>query len=240
MAEVRRAATRDAAVTIADIVGTRWAVVDEELGETRAARWRDVAVLLPARTALGALEEALEEARIPYRLEGVAMLWGSDEVRDVLAVLRGADDPVDRVAVLAALRSPGLACGDDDLVTWRQAEGRWDPRAPGPGGPRRPSRGAGHGRPGSAARRAMVARAFGHGGARLRRAAQLRAVPRLSPPSRPLAPLALAHGPGAALRRDGGRVAAVVPAGGPSSRPKTTGAAAVSVLPTSTTTPCGS
>jgi ATP-dependent exoDNAse (exonuclease V) beta subunit len=133
MAEVRRAATRDAATTIDD-VRTRWAVFDKDVGETRAARWRDIAVLLPARTALGALEEALEDARIPYRLEGVAMLWGSDEVRDVLAVLRGADDPVDRVAVLAALRSPGLACGDDDLVTWRQAGGHWDPRAQVPAG----------------------------------------------------------------------------------------------------------
>ena len=151
-------------VTIADVVDSRWAVVDEDDGATRAARWRDVAVLLPARTALAALEEALEEARIPYRLEGVALLWGSDEVRDVLAVLRAVDDPVDRVAVLGALRSPGLACGDDDLVTWRQAEGTLGPapaRAPGPRGP---PRGVGHGRPGPAARRAVVARAVGHGG----------------------------------------------------------------------------
>ena len=134
IAGVRRAAARDVAVAVADIVGTRWAVVDEEDGATRAVRWRDVAVLLPARTALAALEEALEEARIPYRLEGVALLWGSDEVRDLLAVLHAADDPVDRVAVLGALRSPGLACGDDDLVAWRQAEGSWDPRDPAPPG----------------------------------------------------------------------------------------------------------
>ena len=134
IAEVRRAAARDVAVALHDMVDTRWAVEDEDDGATRAMRWRDVAVLLPARTALAALEEALEEARIPYRLEGVALLWGSDEVRDLLAVLHGADDPVDRVAVLAALRSPGLACGDDDLVTWRQAEGSWDPREPAPAG----------------------------------------------------------------------------------------------------------
>ena len=134
VADVRRAAARDVALTIADVLDARWAVVDEDDGATRAARWRDVAVLLPARSALGALEEALEEARIPYRLEGVALLWGSDEVRDVLAVLHAIDDPVDRVAVLGALRSPGLACGDDDLVTWRQAGGTWDPRqAPPPG-----------------------------------------------------------------------------------------------------------
>ncbi len=132
--EVRRAAAHDVAVTIGDVVASRWAVMDETDGAIRAARYGDVAVLLPARTALAAMEEALEEARIPYRLEGVALLWGSDEVRDILAVLRAVDDPVDRMAVLGALRSPGLACGDDDLVTWRQAEGTWDPRDPAPAG----------------------------------------------------------------------------------------------------------
>ncbi len=134
MAEVRRAAAHDVAITIDDIHNSAWAVLDESNGKTRAARWRDVAVLLPARTALAALEEALEQSRIPYRLEGVALLWGSDEVRDVLAVLHAVDDPVDRVAVLGALRSPGLACGDDDLVSWHQAEGTWDPRRPAPEG----------------------------------------------------------------------------------------------------------
>ena len=124
IAEVRRAAAHDVAVTIADVHDTRWAVEGEDDGTLRAARWRDVAVLLPARTALPALEEALEQQRIPYRLEGVALLWGSDEVRDVLAVLHAVEDPVDSVAVLGALRSPGLACGDDDLVTWYQAQGR--------------------------------------------------------------------------------------------------------------------
>ncbi len=134
IAEVRRAAARDVALTIGDVLDSHWAVVDEEDEVIRAAHWSDVAVLLPARTALAALEEALEEARIPYRLEGVALLWGSDEVRDILAVLHAADDPVDRVAVLGALRSPGLACGDDDLVTWHQANGTWDPRDPAPPG----------------------------------------------------------------------------------------------------------
>jgi ATP-dependent helicase/nuclease subunit A len=134
IADVRRAAAYDVALTVGDVLASRWAVVDEDDGATRAARWRDIAVLLPARTALAALEEALEEARVPYRLEGVALLWGSDEVRDVLAVLHAADDPVDRVAVLGALRSPGLACGDDDLVTWHQAGGTWDPRRAPPEG----------------------------------------------------------------------------------------------------------
>lgn len=134
VAEVRRAAAHDVAITIDDILDSHWAVLDEIDGVARAARWRDIAVLLPARTALAALEEALEEAHIPYRLEGVALLWGSDEVRDILAALHAVDDPVDRVAVLGALRSPGLACGDDDLVSWYQAKGSWDPRRPAPEG----------------------------------------------------------------------------------------------------------
>jgi ATP-dependent helicase/nuclease subunit A len=129
MADVRRSAARAVADALHDVVDSGWAVVDPYDGAPRPARWRDVAVLLPARTGLPVLEEALEDARIPYRLEGVAMLWGSDEVRDVLAVLRAADDPADHVAVLAALRSPGLGCGDDDLVTWHRAGGSWDCRA---------------------------------------------------------------------------------------------------------------
>ena len=96
----------------------------------RPARYGDVAVLIPARSCLPALEDAFEEAGLPYRLEGAALLWGAEEVREVLTVLRAADDPSDAVAVLGALRSPGLACGDDDLVTWSSAGGSWDPRAP--------------------------------------------------------------------------------------------------------------
>ena len=132
LAEIRRSAGRDVADAVSRVVGDEWLI--DDVGATRPAHWRDIAVLIPARSALPALEEAFEDAAVPYRLEGVAMLWASDDVREVLAVLHAADDPADPVAVLTALRSPGLACGDDDLVEWRQAGGRWDPRAPVPPG----------------------------------------------------------------------------------------------------------
>ena len=156
VSDVRRAAARHVAQALTHVIETHWAVFDTKAEIPRPARWRDIAVLLPARTALPALEDAFEDARIPYRLEGVAMLWGADEVRDVLAVLGAVDEPADRVAVLGALRSPGLACGDDDLVTWRGAGGSWDPRAARPRGARRPSRGGRHGRHRRAARPAVV------------------------------------------------------------------------------------
>ena len=45
------------------------------------------------------------------------------EFRTAAGVLHAAENPVDAVAVLGALRSPGLACGDDDLVIWHQGDG---------------------------------------------------------------------------------------------------------------------
>ncbi|MGE3622087.1 MAG: 3'-5' exonuclease, partial [Acidimicrobiia bacterium] len=51
-------------------------------------------------------------------------------VRDLLMVLRAADDPTDQLRVVAALRTPLLACGDDDLVRYRVGHGgSWDPLA---------------------------------------------------------------------------------------------------------------
>ncbi|HXX89401.1 MAG TPA: UvrD-helicase domain-containing protein [Acidimicrobiales bacterium] len=133
-AEVRRRAALDAACALGQVVAGGWTVADPADGALRRARWGDMAVLIPTRASLPPLSEALDELDIPYRLEGSALLWGSDEVRDVLAVLRAVDDPTDAVAVVGALRTPGLACGDDDLVSWHDAGGTWDPRAPAPDG----------------------------------------------------------------------------------------------------------
>ena len=67
-------------------------------------------------------------AGIPYRLESSSLVYASTEVRDLLAVLRAVDDPTDEVSVVAALRSPGFGCGDDDLLASTEAGGRWDYR----------------------------------------------------------------------------------------------------------------
>ncbi|HZU79032.1 MAG TPA: 3'-5' exonuclease, partial [Acidimicrobiales bacterium] len=128
--DARRAGARHAAATIRLAVEEGWVVGDpRDPSRLRTARWADVAVLIPTRTSLPPLEEAFDEAGIPYRLEGAALLWGSDDVRDVLCALAAAEEPSDAVSVLAALRTPGLGCGDDDLVDWHAAGGSWDPRA---------------------------------------------------------------------------------------------------------------
>jgi len=130
--ELRAGSTARVALAIRSIVEEGWTVGAQE--GPRPARYRDVAVLMPTRTGLAVLERAFDEAGVPYRLEGAALIWGCQEVRDLLAILRAVDDPGDPVAVVAALRTPALACGDDDLVRHRRAGGTWDPLAPPPPG----------------------------------------------------------------------------------------------------------
>jgi ATP-dependent helicase/nuclease subunit A len=92
----------------------------------RGLRHDDVAILVPTRSPIGQLERALDDADIPYRIESRSLVWSTDVVRDLLAVLQAVDDPADEVAVVAALRSVAFACTDADLLTWRAAGGRWD------------------------------------------------------------------------------------------------------------------
>jgi ATP-dependent helicase/nuclease subunit A len=130
--DVRRRAAHQIAEVATRIVAEGWPVVDGTA--VRAARWDDVAVLVSDEEAALPISDAMETAGVPYRLQGGALLWNTAEVRDTLALLAAADDPCDHVAVLAALRSPALACGDDDLVTWHRAGGGWDPVAARPPG----------------------------------------------------------------------------------------------------------
>jgi ATP-dependent helicase/nuclease subunit A len=126
--DVRYWSTAEVAATVRSVVHDAWSVHDE--GATRPARFGDIAVLLPTRTSLPMLERAFDDAEVPYRLEGATLVWGSQDVRDLLAVVRAAHDPADPIAVVAALRTPALACGDDDLVRYRTGGGSWDPRSP--------------------------------------------------------------------------------------------------------------
>ena len=105
-----------------------WLVADRRGGEEhwRPARLDDIAILLPTRTALPAIERALDAAHIPSRIESRSLVWSTQEARDLLAILRAIDDPSDQVALVAALRTPALACSDRDLVDAVDAKVRWE------------------------------------------------------------------------------------------------------------------
>ncbi len=131
VATVRRAEAAEIARVTRGVKAGRWQVMERDGGVERArdARFQDIAILVPARTSLPALLEALEAADIPYRLESRSLVYEAQEVRELLSILRALDDPTDEVALVAALRSPAFACGDDDLFRFAERHGRWDYRA---------------------------------------------------------------------------------------------------------------
>ena len=87
-------------------------------GTIRPSSFRDLCILMPRRTALSSLERNLQDAGIPYVLQGESQLFETQEFRDMLNCLSAIDDPTDQVAVVGALRSPAFGCSDVDLWDW--------------------------------------------------------------------------------------------------------------------------
>ncbi len=88
-----------------------WHGADDE----RTAAWRAAAgsatspILVPARTSLPFLEDALDRAGVAYRAESSSLVYQAPEVRDLLAAARAIADPSDVLALrdraaLAAVR----------------------------------------------------------------------------------------------------------------------------------------
>ncbi|MDE2939833.1 MAG: UvrD-helicase domain-containing protein [Chloroflexota bacterium] len=130
--EVRRAEAAGIAALLRQMVSEGWLRLDQ--AATNAAgreeyvpvAFSDICILIRSRTPLPALERALESADIPYRLESASLVFESQEVRDLLNCLRAIDNPADRVATVAALRSPAFGCSDVDLLRHHEAGGTFD------------------------------------------------------------------------------------------------------------------
>jgi ATP-dependent helicase/nuclease subunit A len=124
--EVRLAEAADAAALCRTAVSGGWDVFDQTSGAVRPAAYRDIALLMPTRGILVALERALAAEGVPYRVEGGSLVYRTQEVRDVINLLTAVDDPADEVAVVAALRSPAFACSDVELAEHRMGGGSFD------------------------------------------------------------------------------------------------------------------
>ena len=131
--DVRRLESAEVAATIRRALDDGWLVdrsPDANCHDWQPARAGDVAILVPTRLSLPALEDALSEAGISYRAESASLVYASRLVRDLLLTLRAIDDPSDELSIVAALRSPMFGCGDDDLFRFRHDHGgRFDPSA---------------------------------------------------------------------------------------------------------------
>ena len=125
--ELRRREAADVAAIARAAVAEKWPVFDKGLDAWRPACLGDVCILLPARTSLGYLEQALAEADVPYRAETSSLVYSSREVRDLLMTLRAIDDSSNSLALVAALRSSIFGCGDDDLFRYKvERGGSWN------------------------------------------------------------------------------------------------------------------
>jgi ATP-dependent helicase/nuclease subunit A len=119
VAELREVESRDLARTIAVMKHERVVVHPKDAAGPRPLSFGDVTILIPSRVVLGELERALDREAVPYRVESRSLVFGTDEVRELLAILQAIDDPGDEVAVVAALRSPAFACSDDVLARYK-------------------------------------------------------------------------------------------------------------------------
>ena len=123
--ELRAREVRDVVASIREALAG-WEVSDDE-GLPRPARPGDIAILIPSRAVLDALEDALDDADIPYRTESSSLAYASREVRDLLLALRAVDDATDELALVSTLRSALFGCSDVDLYRWRRDRGgRWN------------------------------------------------------------------------------------------------------------------
>ncbi len=98
-------------------------VRDAVTAAVRASRAGDVMILTRRLTQVRPLEEALEAEGLRFTTEGGKSFFDRQEVHEALAVLRAIDDPSDRVALVAALRSSFFGVSDRDIVAYHLAGG---------------------------------------------------------------------------------------------------------------------
>ena len=93
-------------------------IAEEILAQRAAAglRWEDFAVLFRTNQQSRRLEEALREARIPYRMVGAQSFYDRREVRDVLAYAQLLANPEADVALLRILNAPPRGIGQATAI----------------------------------------------------------------------------------------------------------------------------
>ena len=85
----------------------------------RKGKFKDVALLLRTTTSLAGYIAALKDAGIPYVVESDRYFYGTQEVLDLVNLLRVLDDPGDGRALTGLLRSPLAGLADREILALR-------------------------------------------------------------------------------------------------------------------------
>ena len=101
----------------------KWQVWDDIDESLRPVMFRDIAILMRTYTPLRPLEEALRFYEVNYRVVGGKYFYKRQEVEQLLAVLQAIDNPNNKVALVAALRSPFFGISDEELFLFHAGGG---------------------------------------------------------------------------------------------------------------------
>jgi ATP-dependent helicase/nuclease subunit A len=135
VADARKAEAEGIAKMVRHVLDDAWPVVDERTKEVRPVEQGDIAILVKAWTDIDVFTAALRRAGVRALTSGGKLFFNRQEVRDLANILASVHDPLDQVALVAALRSQAFACSDEEIVLWRMAGGYLNYRASGPAEP---------------------------------------------------------------------------------------------------------
>ncbi len=99
-------------------------IVDDG-GEQRPAQYGDFLLISERKARLSAYARALEEEGIRFEVTGGEAFAKSEELRDVLPLLRAVADPDDAIALAAFLRGPFCGASDDALYRFVKLGGKF-------------------------------------------------------------------------------------------------------------------
>ncbi len=123
---IREIEAADVAAVVCRIMEEEWPI--QATDSWRPPQLRDIAVLIPSRLSLPALESAFAAANVPFRPETNSLVYATQEVRDLVSGIRAVVDPTSSIDVVAALRSNLFAVNDVDLLAWKLDGQAWDYR----------------------------------------------------------------------------------------------------------------
>lgn len=104
------------AALIRNMVEEKQRLATDAQGASRVVRYGDIAVLLRSRTHLRQYEHQLRLAGVPYVVVGGIGFYQQPEVVDLANILRVVDNRLDRLSLVAVLRSPLFSLNDDSIM----------------------------------------------------------------------------------------------------------------------------
>lgn len=93
----------------------------KRLPDGKILAYKDITILYPVSKSMNIYTDALARFNIPYNLESSGNFYESQEIIDIINILKVIYDPQDKLALIGVLRSPFCSMKDEELVDlWQQ------------------------------------------------------------------------------------------------------------------------